>query len=60
MNADINGALNNINRSYRVFEHNGKPMTKNAVKKILTYGLLKGYTHTGQISSEEIDKILSA
>lgn len=60
MNADIVGALNNINRSYRIFEHNGKSMTKAQVKKVLQYGLDKGYEHTGQITDDEIDLILKS
>lgn len=60
MNADIKGALQQINKSYRAFEHNGQRMTKAQVKKVLEYGLKKGYTHTGQISNEEVDKVIGA
>lgn len=49
MNADIKGALDQINQSYRAFVHNGKPMTKQQVKSVLEYGLSKGYEHTGPI-----------
>jgi len=58
MNADIKGALKKINKSYRMFEHNGKSMTKDQVKKILEYGLSKGYEHTGQFTDEEIESVL--
>ncbi len=59
MNADIKGALVRINRTYRAFEHNGKPMTKEQVRKVLEYGISKGYTNTGQLSDEEVDKVLT-
>ena len=59
MNADIKGALNQINRSWRAFEHRGQPMTKAEVKKVLEYGLAKGYKTTDQFTDEEVDKILT-
>lgn len=59
MNADIKGALEQLNRSYHTFEHNGKRMTKEQVKAVLEYGLEKGYTHTGQLTDNEVDLILS-
>ena len=59
MNADIIGALKQINKSYRAFEHKGKPMTKEQVRKVLKYGLNKGYKHTGQLSDEELDETLN-
>jgi ribulose bisphosphate carboxylase small subunit len=59
MKADIQGALNQINKSYRAFVHNGKPMTKIQVKTVLEYGLKKGYKHTGEFTQEEIDEIIS-
>lgn len=58
MNADIKGALKQLDRSYRAFTHKGKPMTKEQVKKVLEYGLQKGYDHTGQLKDEEVDAIL--
>ncbi len=58
MDANIKGALEQINRSYRAFEHRGQPMTKEQVKKVLQNGLNKGYEHTGQFSDDEIDEIL--
>lgn len=58
MNADIQGALNQINRSWKTFIHNGKPMTKIQVKKVLEYGLSKGYKTTNELSNEEIENIL--
>lgn len=59
MNADIKGALAQINKSYRAFEHKGFSMTKQEVKAVLEYGLEKGYTNTGQFSDEEIDEVLT-
>lgn len=59
MNADIKGALAQINRSWKVFEYKGKPMTKKQVKAVLEYGVSKGYETTNEISSEEIDNIIN-
>lgn len=58
MKADIKGALEQLNKSYRAFVHNDKPMTKKQVKAVLEYGLVKGYIHTGEFSSIEVDRIL--
>jgi len=54
MNADLIGCLENINKSWKIFEYNGKPMTKEQVKKCLIYGIRKGYDHTGQLSELDI------
>lgn len=59
MYADIKGALNQLNKSYRVFEHKGKSMTKSEVKKVLEYGLKRGYKSTSEFTEDEIDKILN-
>lgn len=59
MDADIKGALAQLNKSYRAFQHNGKSMTKEQVKKVLEYGIEKGYTNTGQLTDEEVDSILA-
>jgi hypothetical protein len=59
MNADIKGALKQLNKSYRAFEHKGKSMTKEQVKMVLEYGLNKGYKHTGQLTDEEVDIIIN-
>ncbi len=58
MNANIKGALEQINKSYKAFEHNGQPMTKQQVKSVLEYGLKKDYEHTGQLSDSEVDDII--
>jgi hypothetical protein len=59
MEADLAGALEQLNESWEVFEHNGKPMTKNQVRKVLVYGLNKGYKSTSELSDEEVDNILN-
>jgi len=58
MNASIQGALNQINKSYKAFTHKGKSMTKQQVKAVLEYGLKQGYDNTGQLSNSEVDKII--
>ena len=58
MDADIKGCLLNINKSYRIFEHNGMPMNKKEVKTILEYGLKCGYETTNQIPEAEVYKII--
>lgn len=59
MDADIKGCLNQIDRSWKAFEHNGKPMTKMQVKKVLMYGLSKGYQTVSQITDQEVDNVLN-
>lgn len=58
MNADCKGALAQINKSYKAFVHNDKPMTKEQVKAVLEYAVSKGYEHTGLLSQYEIDNII--
>jgi hypothetical protein len=58
MNADILGALENINKSYKLFEHNGSRLSKEQVRKILYYGIRKGYKTTNEFLDSEIDDIL--
>jgi hypothetical protein len=59
MNADIRGALNQIDKSYRAFVHNGQPLTKEQVKSVLEYGLQMGYETTNEISEKQVDRILN-
>lgn len=59
MDADIKGALTQINISYKAFTHNGRRMSKADVKRVLEYAISKGYKHTEQITDSEVDKILS-
>lgn len=58
MDADIAGCLKAINKSYKVFERNGRPMTKEQVRAVLTYGLSKGYKAVSELSDEEINTVL--
>lgn len=59
MDADIQGCLDQINRSYRAFEHKGESMTKAEVKAVLEYGISKGYKAVSELSDNEIDNILT-
>ena len=59
MYADLKGTLERINKSYRMFTHNGVNMTKEQVKKVLLYGIKKGYKSTSEISDKEVDQILN-
>lgn len=57
MNADIKGALNQINKYYKVFEFEGMPMNKEWVRRCLEYGIMKGYETTYQIPEDEIRRL---
>jgi len=59
MHANIIGALEQLEKSYRAFEHRGKPMSKEAVRKVLVAGIKKGYTSTSQFTDDEVDEILN-
>lgn len=50
MNSDLVGALEQLEKSWKAFEHKEKPMTKEQVRKALVYGIQKGYKHTGQLT----------
>lgn len=54
----IQDVLNNINEYYKGFRHNGKPLSKRQVKKVLQYGIDKGYTNIEQFTNEEVDIVL--
>lgn len=58
MNADIKGALQHLDRSWRSFTHRGKRMTKDEVEKVLQKGLLMGKKTTDEFTDEEVDKVL--
>lgn len=60
MHADLQGALDQLNRSYRAFENNGKPMAKDEVEKVLKEGLKRGYKSTADFKDGEVDKILNS
>lgn len=59
MNADVKGALAQINDSWKAFVHNGKPMTKAEVKAVLEYAMTKGYETTAELNDAEVNNILS-
>jgi hypothetical protein len=58
MNADIQGALDQLDDFYHCFEHKGKRLSKEYVEGILRQGLSRGYTHTGQFTDDEVDAII--
>lgn len=58
MHADLKGALENLNKYYHLFEHKGQGLSKAQVKKVLEYGIKKGYETTAQFTDEEVDNIL--
>jgi len=58
MNASINGSLNNFEVAWKAFSHNGKPMTKKQVRKVLEYAKAKGYKTTAELTDAEVDNIL--
>jgi hypothetical protein len=58
MNADLVGALEQLEKSWRAFEHKGKPMTKEEVRKCLVYGIKKGYKHTGQLTDQDVEEAI--
>jgi hypothetical protein len=59
MDADIQGCLDRLSWSYKAFEHNGSRMTKVQVKKVLEYGVSKGYKLVSEISDFEVNQVLS-
>ena len=58
MNADLQGALNQINKSWKAFEHKGNKMTKAQVAAVLKYGISKGYKSTAELSDKEVDEVI--
>lgn len=60
MNADIVGALEQLEKSWKAFEHKGKPMTKEQVREVLVYGIKKGYKTTAELSDQEVDVIIGS
>jgi len=59
MHADLKGALDQINKSYRAFEHKGRSMSREEVIAVLKYGISKGYKTTAEFSEEEVDVVLT-
>ncbi len=58
MHADLIGALEQINKSYKAFEHRDKKLSKEQVIKVLKYGIEKGYKTTAEFTDEEVDHVL--
>ena len=59
MHADLQGALNQIDKSWRSFNHRGRRMSKQEVKACLEHGLSKGYKTTAELSDQEVDEVIS-
>ena len=60
MHANLLGALEQIDKYYKAFEHNGRRMSKEQVRKVLQYGISKGYETTAELTDEEVDKIIKS
>ena len=58
MHADLQGALSQINKSWKAFVHNGKSLTKKNVIFILKAGIAKGYKTTADFKENEVDELL--
>ncbi len=58
MNADLRGALKKINKVWHLFEHKGKILGKENVRKILEYGIKKGYESTNQLTDEDVENAI--
>jgi hypothetical protein len=59
MHANLLGALQQLDKSYKAFEHRGRKMQKEEVKKILLWGIAKGYKNTSEFTDEEVDNLLN-
>lgn len=59
MSDSIKEALKHLNIVWQWFEYKGKGMSKEQVRKILQFGLKKGYQNTWQITDNDIDSILN-
>lgn len=59
MHADIKGALDQLNTSWKAFFHKGKRMSKKQVKLVLEYAQKKGYKTTAELSDDEVDQIVN-
>jgi hypothetical protein len=58
MHADIQGALEQIDNSYKAFTHKGKRMTKEEVKFVLEWADFYGYKNTGELTDDQVDTAL--
>lgn len=59
MDADIKGCYEHLDKSYKAFEHNGKPMTKKQVKRCLEYGIASGMKSVSEIPDNVIESIIT-
>ncbi len=59
MDADIKGCYEQINKSWKAFEHNGKKMTKIQVVKVLEYGLAFGHKSVSEIPDRVVNSIVN-
>lgn len=59
MHADIQGALQKIDRTWRLFVHKGRRMSRLEVETVLKYALEKGYKTTAELTDEEVDEVLN-
>jgi hypothetical protein len=59
MDADIKGCYAQLNKSWKAFEHNGKPMTKSQVKRCLEYGIASGMKAVSEIPDNVIESIIN-
>ena len=59
MNADVKGALAQLNKSWSAFTHKGERMSKSEVKAVLEYAVSKGYKTTAELSDNEVDQIIN-
>lgn len=59
MHADIQGALEQIDSSYKAFINKGKSMTKEEVKFVLEWADFYGYKNTVELTNEDVDNALS-
>ena len=58
MHADLKGSLRAIDKSWRVFIHNGKSLSKVQVEKVVKAGIAKGYKTTADFKENEVNEIL--
>lgn len=58
MHADIKGSLEYMKTKHIPFEHRGIGLLKEQARKVLEYGLKKGYQTTADFTDDEIDEVL--
>ena len=58
MHADVEGALMQLNTSWSSFTHKGRRMTKQEVKAVLEYAVMKGYKTTSELHDDDVEAII--